>query len=229
MSPYQGLARASARTLLPGRSISTRAGENFRVPSEVTHEERGCCALTLYLLRRTTANMKLRKRNGCYDLRAYEGVLPRLPREIYERILSFVPSSNKLELQYPARVYVDGILSYVIFHPSLIFPYLPQLSPRKRWKLQEIAKQPIKHTILDNAPLTRSLELHAKVAGVSNGSLKEFIHILQSTNTLHRLKSLYVSPDLRYIALRELTEVWPPNLEDLRVKQYVTIVADSAT
>lgn len=116
---------------------------------------------------------------------------PRLPIEVIGRILTFVPSSNKLD--FPARanlnIYVDGILHRAILDPSSLLPHYKD-GPHKFWKLEDIASRSIKPSVLDDASLANSFDLRAVAA--SGISIRNLIRVLQSTNTSHRLKSLEI-------------------------------------
>lgn len=146
---------------------------------------------------------------------------PRLPIEVGERIVSFVPPHNKLELSCSGWVYVDGILPYAVFHLSLLLPHLP--TPfRTWWTLDDIAHKTIKKTIFRDPSFANSLKLSANALDVP---LKYVIPEIQSAGAFHLLRNLKFEVSIYRSFTQDIGELagfWPPYLEKLCIKGRLT-------
>lgn len=138
---------------------------------------------------------------------------PSLPREVIQKILSHVPTRNYFKVEHLGELYVDGILPHVVFNPSSLLPYVPQIVLKYNW-LQDIANESINLTVLDDVSLVNTLELRAVT--VRTSSVSKFIRLIRSTRAFHRLKSLNIQIS-GSIDLDELVLMWPPQLEDLSI------------
>lgn len=141
---------------------------------------------------------------------------PRLPREIIDKILSFVPSSNMLQ-QAPIflSAHVDGLLHHAIFNPSLLIPHYTR-KYRGGWALKVIAEQTFKLTLLDDVLLTESIQLHITA---KEGSLKGLVRDFRLAGSLHRWKALVIYGKLSMDEFSTLFRPWPQCLEELAIDQ----------
>lgn len=139
---------------------------------------------------------------------------PRLPREVIQHVVTFVPAFNKLECE--GDVYVDGILLRAIFNPSSLLPYyIKDLNGNeaKHTRLQDVATGIIKISVLDDPSFVNSLELRAQTEA---GGFKALIQVLQPTKAFHQLKSLSIQISESF-DFDELLSAWPPQLQELSI------------
>lgn len=102
---------------------------------------------------------------------------PSFPREIIDMVLSFIPADNNVVWGDKVFIYVDGLLPHAVFNAPILLPhYVNHFS--NDWTLQDIAKQGIKKSILEDDQLTNSIELRVKTFRSTSGlrSLMEFPH-----------------------------------------------------
>lgn len=139
---------------------------------------------------------------------------PRLPKEIINKILSFVSSSNMLQ---PAPTFlsarVDGLLRHAALNPSLLAPYYTK-NYRRGWRLALIAEQTFKLTLLDDALLMDSTQLHITAR---EDSLKDLVRDLRLSDTPRRLKALVIIGKLSMDEFTSLFQPFPPCLEELGI------------
>lgn len=89
---------------------------------------------------------------------------PILPREIISAVLDQIPTTNKLKLNWGGKVvYVDGLLPHVIFNPSLS-SLIHEEPFDTEWTVEDIAKQRVKLTVLEEAVLIKHIKLRAKAS-----------------------------------------------------------------
>lgn len=102
---------------------------------------------------------------------------PSFPREIIDMVLSFIPADNNVVWGDKVFIYVDGLLPHAVFNASILLPHYENPFSND-WTLQDIAKQGIKKSILEDARLTNSIELRVKTFRSTSGlrSLMEFPH-----------------------------------------------------
>lgn len=91
--------------------------------------------------------------------------LPTLPPEIINKILSHVPTKNRLVWDGAPKVYVAGLLPHAIYDPSLLPPHYHDHNtsiPRRKQTLKDIAKQKMSFSLLGEASLANQIELHVE-------------------------------------------------------------------
>lgn len=136
---------------------------------------------------------------------------PRIPREVINRILSFIPSNNKLkfpDLPSMTRViFIDGLLPYAVLNPPLLLPYYER-KLREDWTLADIARQEIKKTVLDEISLVTSIELRVE----ETHTFTRDHHLLRYP---HRWKKLLVRGTLRLEELFSAFRTSPSSLKEL--------------
>ena len=114
---------------------------------------------------------------------------------------------DKMDIQ------VDGILLHAVLRPSELVPYYIY-EPDPCWKLEDIAKQVINVSVLDNSSIGPSLELSA----TTSRSLKDLTHLLQPFKAYNQLKRLQINVYRhRTGCIDELVNLWPQRLTELRI------------
>lgn len=116
-----------------------------------------------------------------------------LPITVIERVLSCIPTHNWIVWEdgkaciLPVMVtfvtFVDGLLSYAVFNPSLLLAHY-YTSFDSKWSLEEVSKARMKPSLLEEASLTHSIKLHVSTYRSSG------FHPLTILPHPHQLKSL---------------------------------------
>lgn len=138
------------------------------------------------------------------------------PPELMNRILSYVPTFNKLEWDSEEIVYVEGLTPLIIHNPPLLSFYTRN-PYETSWRLEEIARQGVKLAVLEEVSLRKHLKLRARTSNISDlRPLMKYPH-----------KWMELEIDHGRLAMEEFigaVESRLPYLEELRVTaRYVTI------
>lgn len=148
--------------------------------------------------------------------------LPTLPPEITNKILSCVPTRNKLAWngEAVAEVYVVGLLPHAIYNPSLLPPYYHDhdtFIPRRKRTLEDIAKQKMTCSLLGEASLANQIELHVE-------RCSDFSSLRQLSTYPLRWKRIRLNVGDRNENFADLFQLWFSSLQELDVHVFSEIM-----
>lgn len=151
---------------------------------------------------------------------AYEAFArgPTLPREIISTVLSHIPSSNEVRWKEKPTVYLDGLLPHAVLKPSLLLPHYEDPF-HAEWTLEEIGKQTMKQTVLDDALLIKHTELRVETMWYRAMSLLRPLMVYP-----HQWKKIDIRVD--WFAMNNFIDVFGPCLPRL---EELTIDSDRVT
>lgn len=142
------------------------------------------------------------------------------PLEIISEILAYIPANNELRRGggpgsggVKAAVYVDGLLPNAVHNPSLLFLHYEECFNAK-WSLEDIGKQPVKATVLEDASLRKHIRLRIK-------PFNDFsvLHPL----TKYPVQWTNLSADVYYLRMVGFIDMFKsclPRLEMLKINAY---------
>lgn len=149
---------------------------------------------------------------------------PTLPREIINTVLGHVPAINRLPGRWGLLgipdVYIIGLLLPAVYNPSLLLPHYKECFNSK-WTLEDIGKQEVKQTVLEDPLLINHIKLHDVTSSRHNISvLRPLVN--------HTLRWKRLSNKLSSFSMEEFIDFVKPclqHLEELAV--YTTSVTSS--